>query len=109
MIVVCAIDRPRSAIISTRSRKLSLKRKYHLTHSTMISQSKWRPSNSSSKLRNPAISPPQSITALRDREPAELHQSPFKEADRQLQNGDGESAAILHETTLVDALLLNTG
>src|ERR1700722_16520713 len=73
--VVWAIDRLRSAIISTRSRKLSLKRRYHLTHSTMISRSKWRPSNSSSKLRNPAISPPQPITALRDREAAELHQS----------------------------------
>src|SRR5271156_1957736 len=49
MIVVCAIDRPRSAIISTRSRKLSLKRKYHLTHNTMILRSKCRPSNGSSK------------------------------------------------------------
>src|SRR5580704_3267172 len=58
MIVVYAIDRPPSAIISTRSRKLSLKRKYHLTHNTMISRSKCRPPNSSSKPGNPAIAPP---------------------------------------------------
>ena len=58
MTVVCAIHRPRSAIISTRSRKLSLKRKYHLTRNTMISRSKWRPSKSSSKPGNPAITPP---------------------------------------------------
>src|SRR5271163_1056294 len=56
--VVWAIDRPRSAIISTKSRKLSLKRRYHLTHKTMTSRSKWRPSNSSSKPRNPAIALP---------------------------------------------------
>jgi hypothetical protein len=55
MMVVWAIDRPRSAIISTRSRKLSLERRYHLTHSTMISRSKWRPSNSSSKPKNPRV------------------------------------------------------
>src|SRR4029077_7619389 len=47
MIVVCAIDRPRSAIISTRSRRLSLKRRYQRTHRMMTSRSKWRPSNSS--------------------------------------------------------------
>src|SRR5260221_14169680 len=32
MMVVCAIDRPRSAIISTRSRRLSLYRRYQRTH-----------------------------------------------------------------------------
>src|SRR6516225_3353345 len=32
MMVVCAIDRPRSTIISTRSRRLSLKRRYQRTH-----------------------------------------------------------------------------
>src|ERR1700735_4811414 len=58
MMVVWAIDKPRSAIISTRSRKLSLKRRYHLTHKTIISRSKCRPSNSSSKPGNPAITPP---------------------------------------------------
>src|SRR5215471_4892730 len=58
MTVVWAIDRPRSAIISTRSRKLSLKRRYHRTHSTMISRSKCRPSNNSSKLRNLATALP---------------------------------------------------
>src|SRR5579859_6614573 len=57
MTVVCAIDRPRSAIISTRSRKLSLKRRYHLTHNTITSRSKWRPVNSSSTARKPAILP----------------------------------------------------
>ena len=31
---------------------------YHLTHKTMISRSKWRPSNSSSKPGNLAITPP---------------------------------------------------
>ncbi len=51
-------DRPRSAIISTRSRRLSLKRRYHLPHKTMISRSKWRPSDSSSKLMNLAIALP---------------------------------------------------
>src|SRR5215470_1635303 len=41
MIVVCAIDRPRSTIISTRSRKLSLKRRYQRTHRMTTSRSKW--------------------------------------------------------------------
>src|SRR5580700_4048831 len=48
MIVVCASESPRSAIISTRSRKLSLYRRYHRTQSTMISRSKWRPLKRSS-------------------------------------------------------------
>ena len=48
MIVVCASESPRSAIISTRSRKLSLYRRYQRTHSTMISRSKWRPLKRSS-------------------------------------------------------------
>src|SRR5580698_9392257 len=43
MIVVCASESPRSAIISTRSRKLSLYRRYQRTQSTTISRSKWRP------------------------------------------------------------------
>src|ERR1700761_1472130 len=43
MIVVCARESPRSAIISTRSRKLSLYRRYQRTQSTMISWSKCRP------------------------------------------------------------------
>src|SRR5215472_7194609 len=38
--------------------KLSLKRRYHRTHSTMISRSKCRPSNNSSKLRNLATALP---------------------------------------------------
>src|SRR5450755_1482614 len=50
MIVVCASARPRSAIISTRSRRLSLNRRYHRTHTMMTSRSKWRPSNNSSML-----------------------------------------------------------
>ena len=48
MIVVCASESPRSAIISTRSRKLSLNRRYQRTHRMMISRSKWRPLKSSS-------------------------------------------------------------
>src|SRR5580700_128490 len=48
MIVVCASESPRSAIISTRSRKLSLYRRYQRTQSTMISRSKWRPLKRSS-------------------------------------------------------------
>ena len=36
MIVVCARESPRSAIISARSRKLSLYRRYQRTQSTMI-------------------------------------------------------------------------
>src|SRR5580693_8389305 len=43
MIVVCARESPRSAIISARSRKLSLYRRYQRTQSTMISWSKCRP------------------------------------------------------------------
>ena len=45
--LVSARDKPRSAIISTRSRKLSLKRRYHCTQRTIISRSKCRPLNSS--------------------------------------------------------------
>ena len=41
--VVWASPIPRSAIIWTRSRELSLKARYHRTHSTMISWSKCRP------------------------------------------------------------------
>src|SRR5580700_1059831 len=48
MIVVCARESPRSAIISARSRKLSLYRRYQRTQSTMISWSKCRPLNSPS-------------------------------------------------------------
>jgi hypothetical protein len=50
MIVVCARDIPRSAIISTRSRKLSLNRRYHRTQTMMLSRSKWRPLKRSSML-----------------------------------------------------------
>src|SRR6266702_7081405 len=56
--VVCAIDRPRSAIISTRSRRLSLNRRYQRTHRMMTSRSKWRPSNSSSTLFSLPIADP---------------------------------------------------
>src|ERR1039457_6407354 len=45
MIVVCDIDSPRSAIISTRSRRLSLYRRYQRTHRMMMSRSKCRPLN----------------------------------------------------------------
>src|ERR1700726_775301 len=48
MIVVWAGESPRSAIISARSRKLSLYRRYQRTQSTMISWSKCRPLKSSS-------------------------------------------------------------
>src|ERR1035438_9509895 len=41
---------PLGAIISTRSRRLSLNRRYHRTHTMMTSRSKWRPSNNSSML-----------------------------------------------------------
>src|SRR5260370_42694130 len=61
MIVVCAIDRPRSAIISTRSRRLSLNRRYQRTHRMMTSRSKWRPSNSSSMLFSLPIADPQPV------------------------------------------------
>jgi hypothetical protein len=49
MIVVCARESPRSAIISARSRKLSLYRRYQRTQSTIISWSKCRP------LKSPSI------------------------------------------------------
>src|SRR5258706_2950008 len=50
MIVVCARSIPRSAIIATRSGKLSLNRRYHRTQRVMISRSKWRPLKRSSTL-----------------------------------------------------------
>jgi len=50
MIVVCARSIPRSAIISTRSLKLSLNRRYQRTQRMMISRSKWRPLKRSSML-----------------------------------------------------------
>src|ERR1700682_4769521 len=50
--VVCASDRPRSAIISTRSRRLSLKRRYQRTHRMITSRSKCRPANNPSRLLN---------------------------------------------------------
>src|SRR6266567_4063413 len=59
MIVVCAIDRPRSAIISTRCRRLSLNQRYQRTHRMMTSRSKWRSSNSSSMLFSLPIADPQ--------------------------------------------------
>ena len=49
MIVVCATESPRSAIISARSRKLSLYRRHQRTQSTMISWSNCRP------LKSPSI------------------------------------------------------
>ena len=49
MIVVWTRERSRSAIISTKSRSLNLKRKYHRTHRMMISRSKCRPLNSCSE------------------------------------------------------------
>src|ERR1700752_5410649 len=76
MMVVWAIDRPRSSIISTRSRKLSLKRRYHRTHRTMTSRSKCRPLNRSSKPTNLATAPPHKPTnGLHDSGPTHLHQS----------------------------------
>jgi hypothetical protein len=50
IIVVCARLIPRSAIISTKSRKPSLNLKYQRTQRMMISRSKWRPLKSSSML-----------------------------------------------------------
>src|SRR6266851_2289991 len=47
---------PRSAIMITRSRKLSLKLVYQLTHKTMICRSKCRPLNRSSIGTNRCIS-----------------------------------------------------
>jgi hypothetical protein len=47
-IVVCATCKPRSAIISTRSRKLSSWRRYQRTHKMITSRSKCLPANSSS-------------------------------------------------------------
>src|SRR5260221_9585487 len=65
--VVCAIDRPRSAIISTRSRRLSLNRRYQRTHKMMTSRSKWRPSNSSSTLFSLPIADPQPFSRQHSR------------------------------------------
>src|ERR1700693_4888521 len=53
MIVVCARDRPRSAIISTSSRRLSLNRRYQRTHRMMTSRSKWRPTNPVNRAPHP--------------------------------------------------------
>src|SRR5260221_3081223 len=65
--VVCAIDRPRSAIISTRSRRLSLNRRYQRTHRMMTSRSKWRPSNSFSTLFSLPIADPQPFSPQHSR------------------------------------------
>src|SRR5260221_1585394 len=65
--VVCAIDRPRSAIISIRSRRLSLNRRYQRTHRMMTSRSKWRPSNSSSTLFSLPIADPQPFSRQHSR------------------------------------------
>src|SRR5215471_14718351 len=54
--VVWVTEIPRSAIMITRSRKLSLKLVYQLTHKTMIGRSKWRPLNKSSIGTNLCIS-----------------------------------------------------
>ena len=50
MIVVWDREIPRSAIISMRSRKLSLNLRYQRTQRMMISRSKWRPLKRSSML-----------------------------------------------------------
>src|SRR5258708_14911534 len=65
--VVCAIDRPRSAIISTRSRRLTLNRRYQRTHRMMTSRSKWRPSNNSSTLFSLPIADPQPFSRQHSR------------------------------------------
>src|SRR5258708_3190449 len=60
--VVCVTEMPRSAIMITRSRKLSLKLVYQLTHKTMICRSKCRPLNRSSIGTNRCISSSSSAT-----------------------------------------------
>src|SRR6266851_722389 len=70
-IVVCVTEMPRSAIMITRSRRLSLKLVYQAAHKTMICPSKWRPLNRSSIGRNRCISSSSPATLS-------LHQSPAK-------------------------------
>src|ERR1700694_5306927 len=72
--VVWVTEIPRSAIMITRSRKLSLKLVYQLTHRTMICRSKCRPLNRSLIRTNRCIPSPSSATpafctrAIRQRE-----------------------------------------
>src|SRR5229473_2763392 len=62
---------PRSAIMITRSRKLSLKLVYQLTHKTMICRSKCRPLNRSSIGTNRCISSSSPATLAFAPEPIE--------------------------------------
>src|SRR3954451_1640560 len=70
--VVCVNVTPRSAIIWTRSRELSLKLRYQRTHSTMISRSKCRPLKRSGAL-NPMAIP--AIIASHQKRIQSLHQN----------------------------------
>ena len=77
---------------TARPRKLSLKRRYYLTHSTMISRSKWRPSNSSFKHRSPAISAPSIRQGGEDGEACKLHRSPSRPLHRDNKRPAAETA-----------------
>src|SRR6266849_3493639 len=66
---------PRSAIMITRSRKLSLKLEYQLTHKTMICRSKCRPLNRSSIGTNRCISSSSPATLAFAPEPDFEHES----------------------------------
>src|SRR6476469_5622191 len=50
-IVTWSTERPRSAMISSRSRYAREYRRYHRTHTRMITSSKCRPRNSAGRLR----------------------------------------------------------
>ena len=76
MIVVWTRLIPRSPIISTRSRKLSLNRKYQLTQRMMTSRSKWRPLKSSSMLRHAGSTPLMARSPTNMSRFRYLHQSP---------------------------------
>src|SRR5690349_19188651 len=92
--VVCAIDKPRSAIISTRSRKLSLNRRYQRTHRMMTSRSKWRPSNSSCMLFSLPIPTPSQCGHYHSRSAMLFAPEPFIELKKKV---DVEHRAPLHE------------
>jgi len=65
IMVVCAIHRPRSAIISTRSRSVSLNRRYQCAHRMTNPRSKWRPWTA--LRRSTACSLPTSTNSARQR------------------------------------------
>ena len=87
-----AADRPRSAIISTRSRRLRLNRRNQRTHRVMSSRSRWQPANT--RPWSLACPLPPSIASARQYSRSDdfvAHQSP-DDSDGQRQTVDDSDA-----------------